>query len=912
GMIVIEEQQIVFANDALCRISGYSQDELLALESTLDLVAPESRDATAERIAQINADNGDGRFESVIQHKDGHRVPVESASQVAHVDGRQQRMTLLRDITEQKQAEVALREAESRFRTLVEQLPMITYIATLDDDSSTIYTSPQIETMLGFTQAEWMADHQLWRKQIHPDDIPAVMADIERSHAKGTPVPSEYRMLTHTGQVKWFRDQAVIVHDDAGQPRFLQGIMVDITERKGVEAELATANIELAQSAQIATQLAVAAEAANQAKSAFLANMSHEIRTPMNGVIGMTGLLLDTPLTIEQHEFVETIRTSSDALLTIINDILDFSKIESGKLDLEQQPFDLRDCLESALDLLAPRAAEHGLDLAYLIEENVPATLIGDVTRLRQILVNLLSNAVKFTPAGEVVVTVAAQPDTNQHAKIHIAVRDTGIGIPTDRIDRLFRAFSQADASTTRNYGGTGLGLVISKRLSEMMGGTIWVESMPGIGSTFHVTFIAAAAASSPKVYLRGVVPQLTNKRLLIVDDNATNRRILTLQAESWGMTVQAAESGAAALEKLRRGEAFDLAVLDMQMPGMDGAQLAAAIRTQRSAKQLPMILLTSLGRRAEDLGEGLFAASLSKPTKASQLYDTLLGILDASAPHRTNAVPQATIDTHMAERIPLRLLLAEDNAVNQKVALLTLTRLGYRADVAGNGLEVLDALKRQSYDVVLMDVQMPELDGLETTRRICQDQGLAARPWIIAMTANAMQGDRELCLAAGMDDYISKPMRIEALVSALERAVPAPMLSHIPSIASAGESAIDVLDRGVLDRLHADLGGDNPTFVGELIDLFLVDTPQLLAEIRSALANESTDIVQRTAHTLKSTSASMGAHVLAGQCGELEEQARDRQLADGPERLRLIEECYTQTEQALHLLRAEMTMQLA
>jgi CheY-like chemotaxis protein/HPt (histidine-containing phosphotransfer) domain-containing protein len=439
-----------------------------------------------------------------------------------------------------------------------------------------------------------------------------------------------------------------------------------------------------------------------------------------------------------------------------------------------------------------------------------------------------------------------------------------------------------------------------------MMGGTMWVESVYGTGSTFHATFVASAAASAPKVYLRGAVPQLTGKRLLIVDDNATNRRILTLQAESWGMVVQAAESGAAALDVIRADNAFDLAVLDMQMPGMDGVQLATTIRAQRSAQQLPLILLTSLGQRAEESGLGLFAACLTKPTKASQLYDALLGILDAAAPQRPSTVPHTQIDAQMAARLPLRLLLAEDNVVNQKVALLMLRRLGYRADVAGNGLEVLQALQRQSYDVVFMDIQMPELDGLETTRRICRDWPPDVRPRIIAMTANAMQGDREQCLTAGMDDYVSKPMRIEELINALERAMP------ISTGTSHFTAAAAVLDRRVLARLQADLGDDTLAIVGELIDLFLTDAPQQIAAIRTALAADTADIVQRAAHTLKSTSASLGAQSLATQCDVLETLARDRRLADGPDQLHLITGIYAQTERALHAFQAELVAQSA
>lgn len=793
----------------------------------------------------------------------------------------------LEDKVQERTAE--LRESERRLHDIIDFLPEGTVV--IDTEGKVVAWNKSMENLTGVTSSAILGkgDYEYSiplcgkRRPMLIDFLH--LTDEETSgygysNLKRTQETIEGEMFSENlpGGQRYLLGTARGLYDSKNNLVGAIEIIRDITDRKRAEEALEEAKEQ--------------AESANKAKSMFLAMMSHEIRTPMNGILGMTNILLQGDLSEKQRDYASTIRDSGEALLTIINDILDFSKIEAGKLDIELRAFPLLECVEGVVELVAPKASEKGLELICHIDRNTPAVVISDASRIRQILLNLLSNSIKFTAEGEVSLFVSAMKIQKEggpmagggypdNYEIRFSIKDTGIGIPPDRVDRLFKSFSQVDSSMTRKYGGTGLGLAISKALAELMGGTIIVESEESKGSTFHLVIRT--------MEVRGLTPEhqhpgrihLRGKRVLIIDDHPTNRKVLGLQLESWNMPCIAVNSGHEAIDLLGKGEVFEVILTDMMMPDLSGTETTAAIRSMLGTLSPPIILLSSSAQDFSESEKGMFAAILNKPAKSSTLYNVFVDIFgDAPAVRKSSSNIIKTDDSGMARAHPLRILIAEDNPTNQRLALLNLEQFGYDADVVSNGLEAIDALKGKPFDVVLMDIQMPELDGLQTTGRIRGEFPSERQPFIIALTANAMDGDRQECMRAGMDDYISKPFTPDELKRALIRAH-GKAGKRYPAVRPEPVTAAETgsLNPSAITRLRSTLGKRVAVVLPELIDTFLRDADVFVGNARGYVRDNNAPELRRAAHTLKGNLYNFGADALAPVLQELEQLAKEGDL---------------------------------
>ena len=901
--------RFVYVNEGAVRQLGYSREELLRM-SPVDIQVEFDKPQLRAKIEPLVRGVTRGlNFETVHRRKDGIDVPVEINLQcVATGQAQQPRMiAIVRDITTRKRAEEALHLSEERFRLIARAANDVLW--DWDLTTNALWWNDGFKHTFGYDLASIEEGIESWTSRVHPDDYPAVQASVRQViDSKGHDWAGEYRFRHADGSYRYVLDRAYVVWNEQGQAVRMVGAMLDLTARKQAEEALRQAKAE--------------AEATTGAKAAFLATMSHEIRTPMNGVIGITGLLLETELTQEQREYVDTVRRSGEHLLDVINDILDFSKLEAGKAKLEVIEFDLRTLVEDVQALLAERAQAKGIELSLLVQAEVPTALRGDPSRLRQILINLVNNAVKFTERGEVVVRVgldcAAAEEGGDPVLLRFEVRDTGIGMTPEQCGRLFQPFSQADSSTTRKYGGTGLGLAICKQLVELMQGAIGAKSTPGQGSCFWFTVRLARqpGVSAPPPISHTV---LQRRRVLIVDDHAMNRTILEQQLLSQGMVPETAADGSLALARLRAaaesGVPFDLAILDAQMPEMDGWTLARRIKTDPSSGSVKLVLLTFLGQRgdAQTARAAGFDAYLTKPVRQRQLYDCLslvLGGATASA-GSTGSGSASLITRHTVSEAQAqcrgRVLVAEDNVVNQKVAAKMLEREGYRVDIVANGREAMEAVAHTSYALVFMDCQMPEMDGFKATRLIREREARESEPSdasrttndaagprrlpIIAMTANALHGDRERCLAAGMDDYLAKPVRREDLEAVLARwrlAGAGTVDERTTAQPEKGDQGTAIVDPAVLAELRQlDETGE---LLATLVAHFLDETPQRLVAMQTALSHGNAMALAEGAHALKGSSGNLGANRMQRLCGELQTLGRADDLAGIGDRLARLE----------------------
>ena len=885
---------IIDCNVAACKMNGFEREELIGHSIDVLNVTEGTEEERASYLKQLR-EVGTLKLETYHHRKDGSTFPVEISTTLIKVDQRELVIGIDRDITDRVQIEDALIREKQFLETLNETSPVA--IVILDNHENIVSCNRAFERLYGYLSAE-----------IVGKNLDALITTPETIQEAGAYTRQALSSHVHGIGKRRRKDGELVTVELHGVPVIVNGekigalaIYHDITELDKTRRE---------------------AEEANRAKSEFLANMSHEIRTPMNGVIGMLELALDTPLTSEQRDYLQTSLQSAESLLTLLNDILDFSKIEAGKLELDSINFSLRNAVEDVAYTLAKRAQEKGLEIACLIHPDLISDVRGDPGRVRQILVNLVGNAIKFTHHGEIIVQAEPVEETENHVRVHFAVQDTGIGIAPERQSAIFDRFTQADGSTTRKYGGTGLGLTICKQLVEAMGGTIGLESTPGIGTTFwfEINFVKQPSKKPGTGPLTSGPANLLQARILIVDDNQINRVVLKKNVEALGSRVDAVTSGAKALEILRNahrtGDPFHVVLLDMQMPGMDGEQTARAIKSDPAVKDVKILILTSMGQRGDAARLEALGCSgyLLKPVKQQLLFDAIVAVLGQKEERNASLVTRHTVAEH--RKLGLRVLLAEDNPINQKLAVVLLQKAGYSVDAVENGRQAVEKVQSNSYSAVLMDVQMPEMDGFEATDQIREwEKGTERHTPIIAMTAHAMQGDRERCLDAGMDDYVTKPLEPKVLFSALDRWIQTEQeleeddvqdysspedifAADLDGLFGEEEStALEESDTTPADSISTSYTDTAPVnfdaalsrfdgdreFMMEMFKEYKDHLPARLDEIHAALQDGDISRLGRIAHNLKGISLNFSADAVAEIALRLEEIGKREDLTDAP-----------------------------